>query len=69
MNFQFRMVDGSPMLLEINPRISSATSIRAAFGFNEAAMCIDHFLHNKEIFQPTLRSGSAVRYLTEFVKT
>ncbi|WRH63276.1 MAG: ATP-grasp domain-containing protein [Fuscovulum sp.] len=66
-NFQYRICEGMPMLLEINPRISSATSIRAAFGFNEAAMCVDHYLHGRAIHQPELRNGTAVRYLTEFV--
>jgi carbamoyl-phosphate synthase large subunit len=46
-NFQFRK-DGDRMkLLEINPRISSATSIRAAFGYNESEMSVEYFLHNK----------------------
>lgn len=27
---------------EINPRISSSTSIRAAFGYNEAEMCVSY---------------------------
>lgn len=66
-NFQFRVADGKPLLLEINPRISSATSIRAAFGFNEAAMCVDHYLYGREIRQPALRSGSAVRYIADIV--
>lgn len=66
-NFQFRIANGKPMLLEINPRISSATSIRAAFGFNEAAMCVDHYLHGKKIRQPPLRSGTAVRYLADII--
>lgn len=66
-NFQFRVAEGKPFLLEINPRISSATSIRTAFGFNEAAMCIDHYLFGKEINQPELRSGTAVRYLADIV--
>ena len=34
-NFQFRKTDNGLKLLEINPRISSSTSIRAAFGYNE----------------------------------
>jgi len=46
-NFQFRIHHGKPKLLEINPRISSATSIRAAFGYNEAEMSVKYFLHDK----------------------
>jgi carbamoyl-phosphate synthase large subunit len=66
-NFQFRMEAGKPMLLEINPRISSATSIRHAFGMNEAKMCIDHYVHGKDVKQPELRRGSAVRILQDIV--
>ncbi|MBC2836291.1 ATP-grasp domain-containing protein [Paragemmobacter straminiformis] len=66
-NFQFRIANGQLFLLEINPRISSATSIRHAFGYNEAAMAVDYFLHGKSIDQPTLRSGSAIRYIEDVI--
>lgn len=66
-NFQFRMTGEKLYLLEINPRISSATSIRNAFGFNEAAMAIDYFLHGKPVHQPPLRAGSAIRYIEDII--
>ncbi|MEM7068939.1 MAG: ATP-grasp domain-containing protein [Pseudomonadota bacterium] len=66
-NFQFRLVEGGPKLLEINPRISSSTSIRTALGMNEACMCIDHYLNNKTINQAELRSGHAVRFIDDMV--
>ena len=66
-NFQFRRHQGKYLLLEINPRISSSTSIRAAFGYNEPDMCIRYFLENRDIGLPTLRSGSAVRYITDWI--
>lgn len=66
-NFQFRVAGGTPFLLEINPRISSATSLRTAFGYNEVAMCIDHFLLGRPVTQPDLRSGEAVRYIEDIV--
>ncbi|MEY2597981.1 MAG: hypothetical protein RLZZ142_240 [Verrucomicrobiota bacterium] len=66
-NFQFRIHEGRPMLLEINPRISSSTAIRAAFGYNEALMAVDFFLDGKLPAQPTLRQGRAVRYAEECV--
>jgi carbamoyl-phosphate synthase large subunit len=61
-NFQFRVDQGQLKLLEINPRISSATSIRTAFGYNESAMAVDLFLLGISPGQPKLRSGYAVRY-------
>ncbi|SCX40029.1 MULTISPECIES: ATP-grasp domain-containing protein [unclassified Pseudomonas] len=67
-NLQFRRGhDGSWSLLEINPRISSTSSIRRAFGYNEAAMCLDHYLDGKTLTQPALRGGFAVRYIEDFI--
>jgi carbamoyl-phosphate synthase large subunit len=64
-NFQFRMHDGVLMLMEINPRISSSTSIRAAFGYNESAMVVEYFLEKKMPSQPQLKLGKAVRYVED----
>jgi carbamoyl-phosphate synthase large subunit len=64
-NFQFRMCGDGPKLLEINPRISSSTSIRAAFGYNESAMAVDYFLERRTPCQPAIRRGKAVRYTDE----
>lgn len=66
-NFQFRRHNGSWKLLEINPRISSSTSIKTAFGYNEARMCIDYFLNGKEIKQPKIRTGKAIRYIEDYI--
>lgn len=61
-NFQFRRHKGELKLLEINPRISSSTSLRTAFGYNESEMVVDFYLEKKEPIQPNLKSGKAVRY-------
>ncbi|WP_295442950.1 ATP-grasp domain-containing protein [uncultured Thiodictyon sp.] len=66
-NFQFRRHHGKYLLLEINPRISSSTSIRAAFGYNEAEMCIRYYLEKGQISMPFLRSGSAVRFIADWI--
>ncbi|WP_460140001.1 ATP-grasp domain-containing protein [Pseudomonas sp. S2_E01] len=67
-NLQFRRGrDGTWRLLEINPRISSTSSIRRAFGYNEAAMCLDHYLDGKTLAQPVIRSGFAVRFIEDFI--
>lgn len=66
-NFQFRRHDGRLKLLEINPRISSSTSIRAAFGYNESEMVINYYLENKIPVQPEIRKGKAVRYTEDFI--
>ena len=65
-NYQFRKVDAQWFLLEINPRISAATAIRAGFGFNEAQLCVDFYLAGNPRPKPTmLRRGRCQRYITE----
>lgn len=66
-NFQFRTDNGILKLLEINPRISSATSIRAAFGYNESGMAVDLFLNGITPVQPKIIRGHAVRYTEDMV--
>lgn len=66
-NFQVRMDKGQLRLLEINPRISSATSIRTAFGYNESAMGVDLFLNGVSPRQPRIKRGYAVRYTEDMV--
>lgn len=65
-NMQFRFHEGGYKLLEVNPRISSSTSIRAAFGFNEAEMSINYFLAG-HVVVPQLRGGSAQRFIDDYV--
>ncbi|WP_280709119.1 ATP-grasp domain-containing protein [Bradyrhizobium sp. BR13661] len=66
-NFQFRKTDAGLKLLEINPRISSSTSIRAAFGYNEALMAVDMVLEKRLPVQPDIKRGRAVRYTEDFI--
>jgi carbamoyl-phosphate synthase large subunit len=66
-NFQFRVHNGQLKLLEINPRISSATSIRAAFGYNESVMAARYFLDGIVPTQPDITRGYAVRYTEDHI--
>lgn len=66
-NYQFRLENGIPYLLEINPRISSSTSLRTKFGYNEAAMSIDFFVLGQRPAPPIVKSGRAWRYSEDFV--
>jgi carbamoyl-phosphate synthase large subunit len=63
-NYQFRYHDGHYMLLEVNPRISSSTSIRSKLGHNEAEMCLQYFLEHAV---PTafVEKGAAFRFIDE----
>ena len=66
-NFQFRRSHGNWKLLEVNPRISSATSIRSSFGYNESMMAVEFWLENKIPAQPDVQKGRAVRYVEDFI--
>lgn len=65
-NFQFRSEGGHYYLLEINPRISSSTSIRTAMNYNEAEMCINYFLFGNVVC-PQVKRGHAIRFIDEVV--
>ena len=62
-NFQFRLdPSGEPRLLEINPRISSSTYMRALCGYNEALMAYAHFVENTLPHQPDVEMKRFVRF-------
>lgn len=66
-NFQFRMEDNAIKLLEVNPRISSSTSIRTGFGYNESGMAVDYFLDKNKIKQPFIKKGWALRFTEDYI--
>lgn len=66
-NFQFRVENEQLKILEINPRISSATSIRAAFGYNESLMSVRYFLEQIFPEKINLKKGKAIRYTEEII--
>lgn len=66
-NLQFRRDETGWKLLEINPRISSTSSLRTAFGYNEGAMCLDFFLRGNLPSQPDIHLGFAVRFIQDYV--
>lgn len=66
-NYQFRKENNIPYLLEINPRLSSSTSLRAIFGYNEAEMSIDFYIYGNRPKMPNLIQGRAWRYSEDFV--
>lgn len=68
-NYQFRMDGETPYLLEINPRFSSSTSLRAAFGYNEAAMSVEFYLHGRRPSMPDIHPGRGWRYYEDYVVT
>lgn len=69
-NFQFRYDGNVFKLLEINPRISSSTSIRAKLGYNETLMSVEYFLNNKtpkKLDRNQIVNKRAIRYTEEII--
>lgn len=66
-NLQFRAHESGWRLLEFNPRISSSTSLRTAFGYNESQMCVDYFVAGTLPVQPVIAQGFAARYIEDYV--
>jgi carbamoyl-phosphate synthase large subunit len=66
-NYQFRLHEGRYYLLEINPRFSSSTSLKAAFGYNEATMCIQYFLQRETPPTPGILNGRAWRKISDLI--
>ena len=54
--------------MEINPRISSSTSIRTAFGYNEAEMAIEWFVEKHSKVNPVIKKGKAIRYISDYIE-
>jgi len=67
-NYQYRLEGEDVYFLEVNPRISASTSIRAALGVNEAWMCIQHFCLGFSIEPVKLAMGKAHRYVEDAVE-
>jgi carbamoyl-phosphate synthase large subunit len=66
-NFQFRKNNDDFLLLEINPRISSSTSIRSYFGYNESEMCLQYYLNGERPDPVKVIKGKAIRYIEDFI--
>jgi len=64
-NVQLKVIDGVPTCFEINPRLSSTTSIRAHFGFNEPHMAVLDAQGKIEDYINTVRTGRFTRYWQE----
>ncbi|MEC4812922.1 MAG: ATP-grasp domain-containing protein [Scytonema sp. PMC 1069.18] len=64
-NVQMRLTANGFKVFEINPRFSSATCVRANFGFNEPELTIRHFVLGEEISPPDVQEGICLRFWEE----
>lgn len=60
-NFQFRILNGKPIVFEINGRFSGTTPLRSFFGFNEVEALLKYYLFGEEIETPELSNGMVFR--------
>lgn len=60
-NFQFRILNGRPIIFEINGRFSGTTPLRHFFGFNEVEALLKYYLFDEEIKVPHLCNGVVLR--------
>ncbi len=66
-NIQLMRDGGELYLLEVNPRVSSSTSIRSHFGVNEAEMCLEFYLDGQTPAPRQVTLGKVCRYLEDMV--
>jgi carbamoyl-phosphate synthase large subunit len=66
LNIQLRKDGDKVYLLEINPRLSSACSIRTILGYNEPEMCLKYFLTKEKIVPATKKQGTVIRYISDY---
>jgi carbamoyl-phosphate synthase large subunit len=64
-NVQLKMREGAPTCFEINPRLSSTTSVRAHFGFNEPHLAVLDVQGKLEDSPIEVRLGRFTRYWQE----
>jgi carbamoyl-phosphate synthase large subunit len=67
-NFQFRKFNSRYFLMEINPRFSSTTSLKTAFGFDETQMAMCFFFNGEKSIDLCMLHGQAWRYTCDFIK-
>ncbi len=63
-NIQFRLHHNEPKIIEINPRFSGTTGIRAHFGFNEIEMWLSDIKYGK-VKAPKITQGTVLRFMEE----
>ncbi|MBW8523172.1 ATP-grasp domain-containing protein [Chryseobacterium chendengshani] len=60
-NFQFRILNGEPVIFEINGRFSGTTPLRYFYGINEVEIILNYYLYGKIPVNTQLKSGVVMR--------
>lgn len=64
-NLQFRLLNGTACVFEINPRFSGTCGIRYLYGFNDCEMIFDLLRLGREVERPDLQPAVVLRYWNE----
>lgn len=64
-NVQLKIEKGTPYVFEINPRLSSTTSVRAHFGFNEPEMILTELFADIRSYTYQKTTGRFTRFWQE----
>jgi carbamoyl-phosphate synthase large subunit len=67
LNFQFRLLEGTPKIFEINARFSGTTPFRAYAGYNEVDVVVRHFVLGDAFPEASLRPVVVLRYWQEII--
>jgi carbamoyl-phosphate synthase large subunit len=65
-NIQLRILNGTPLAFEVNPRLSSTTTVRAHFGFNEPEMILLELFDSIHSYAKSTTYGSFARGWEEY---
>ena len=68
-NVQLRMVNGSPVCFEINPRLSSTESPKASLGFNSVEAYISNIVKEESCTGLAANPGKFLRYYEDVILT
>ena len=64
-NFQSRLIQGTPLVFEINCRFSGTTPFSAQLGFNTVEAAVKKIVLNQNIKELTHKNGLILRYFNE----
>jgi len=66
-NIQIMVQKKIPYIIEINARVSSSSSLRTLFGFNEPEICIRNFLLKESNIKTKIRHGYSSRFIEDYL--
>lgn len=66
-NFQLRLLDGRPVIFEINPRFSSSTGMRCRLGVNEADILLRSEILGEAVAPQKIKKAGLIRQYKDYL--